>query len=292
MTIFTALEYPTRAYIWADEMYVNNLTRALTIDGLQIANMYQTTFGNNGDFFTAGFFLAAGTYTVTVVGVTNSSFGKADWLVDGASATTGQDWYSASITRNVIKTFSLTIAAGGYHTLQVTVNGKNASSSGFTLGFTKIFIVSASDMAGVTTTSIPIIAQRSTFIASEIANVTQVTVDTAQEYNYYNHRSSPANGDIMSVNAFLRAGPYYLNILGVTNATYGIIDWYVDNVLNFAGTDWYSASIGHNILKTAVVQVLTDGCHYIKGVVNGKDASSSGFDCGLTKIYFIPAGGG
>ena len=55
----------------------------------------------------------------------------------------------------------------------------------------------------------------------------------------------------------------------------GKIDWYIDGVLAVSGQDWYVGSLIYNVVKTASVTVSGSGLHTVKGVTNGKNASSS-----------------
>lgn len=102
-------------------------------------NVFQAT-ATDGDYFELQkILLKAGSYTCRVVGQTTSDRCKLDWALDGVSQTTGQDWYSGSIAYNVVKTFTLTVLTDGVHTLRGTVNGKNASSSGYRFALTKVW---------------------------------------------------------------------------------------------------------------------------------------------------------
>lgn len=99
----------------------------------------QATPGN-GDVAETAILLDAGTYDVTVQGTTDINRGKIDWSLDGASAfISAQDWYSGSTVEGAIKTGTLTVASAGRHLLDLTINGKNGSSSGyyFSIGYIK-----------------------------------------------------------------------------------------------------------------------------------------------------------
>lgn len=91
---------------------------------------YQTSPAN-GDTYTFSIWLSKGSYTLSVAGATLTSTGILDWTIDGVSATTGQDWYSASAIYSVLKTFTLVVPFTGYHKIVATVNGKHASSSNY-----------------------------------------------------------------------------------------------------------------------------------------------------------------
>lgn len=99
---------------------------------------YQTPSAIN-DETTVKFNLAPGSYTLFILGATNASYGTTTVSIDGISQGT-IDWYSASITFNVIKTIGITINSNAIHSLNLKVATKNASSSGYSQIFTKIWI--------------------------------------------------------------------------------------------------------------------------------------------------------
>ncbi len=144
---FQANALPVRAVLWHDESTVtagNALASAL--DTAQLYNIYvYQNAAANGDSFTQSVWLRAGTYTIEFLGQTDSGSGKVDWRLDGTVFASGQDWYSASLVRNVLKTASLTILTDGYHTLKATINGQNGSSSGYALKLTRIALRQAGD---------------------------------------------------------------------------------------------------------------------------------------------------
>ena len=138
---------PTRATLWHDEATVtagNALTRTIAASQAYGWFAYQNAAAD-ADSFTYTLVLAAGTYTMYVLGKTNSSYGKLDWDLDGTTITTGQDWYAAE-TFNVTKTVaSIVVTTGGRLVLTGTVNGKNAGSTNYNIGLTKIWFKQASD---------------------------------------------------------------------------------------------------------------------------------------------------
>lgn len=95
----------------------------------------------NGDAIETAAVLKVGTYDVVVLGVTAGTRGILDWSCDGVNFITGQDWYSAAATYNVVKTGTLVISASGRHLIRATVNGKNASSSNYVLSVTAIILI-------------------------------------------------------------------------------------------------------------------------------------------------------
>jgi len=99
----------------------------------------------DGDTFTHGCYLTAGTYTFYVLGRTTTNRGKLDWYVDGVKVISGQDWYSAASVLNVVKSGAVTITTTGWHQIKGVVNGKNAASSNYAITLTKYWFKQASD---------------------------------------------------------------------------------------------------------------------------------------------------
>ena len=111
-----------------------------------------------------------------------------------------------------------------------------------------------------------------------------------QMYAARAYQDGPADGDTFTHGFMLRAGTYTFAVFGITSTSRGIIDWYVDDVLIESGQDWYSAAEGVNTTKTtASVAITYDGWHVLKGVINGKNASSSNYYMILTRYRFYPA---
>jgi hypothetical protein len=140
-------DFPHRATLWPDEALVlagNALTVANQSTQKYAIDVYQSPPAN-GDSFSLSFFLAAGTYTMYVLGQTNSDHGKIDWYIDNVVAISGQDWYNGSAQTNITKSGSVTVIGNGYHVLKGTVNGKNGSSSNYYIERTKIWFVPSAD---------------------------------------------------------------------------------------------------------------------------------------------------
>ena len=115
-------------------------------------------------------------------------------------------------------------------------------------------------------------------------------VDASQSHNFRAAQATPANGDTFKQSCVLGAGTYTLHVLGKTNTTHAMIDWYLDDVLKVSGQDWYSGSYLGDIEKTAAgIVVAEGGRHVLKGVINGRNASSTGWFMQLTAYWFEPA---
>ena len=100
----------------------------------------------NGTEWTQSVWLDSGSYTISILGQTHNGHAKLDIYIDGTAKVIGQDWYSATQVRNVVKTGSLTISAPGYHIIKFKINGRNSSNtSGYRLRLTRINIYPSSD---------------------------------------------------------------------------------------------------------------------------------------------------
>jgi hypothetical protein len=116
-------------------------------------------------------------------------------------------------------------------------------------------------------------------------------VNANQYYNMDSRQYLPNNGDTFTQSFMLASGTYTLSVEGTSNTTRGLIDWYIDNVKVVSLQDWYSASAGYNVVKTASVTVTGNGRHVLKGIINGHNASSVSpyYYAVLTKYWFSPS---
>lgn len=87
----------------------------------------------NGDYVQWSFFVEAGTYALTWIHPTFSSYGIVDLTIDGGAAVGTVDCYAAGITYNAVTQITGLVLAQGVHSVRVAVNGKNASSSGYSM---------------------------------------------------------------------------------------------------------------------------------------------------------------
>ncbi len=115
-------------------------------------------------------------------------------------------------------------------------------------------------------------------------------VVNTQAYNVVSYQNASANGDTFTHGFQVGEGTYTLTVLGRYLTSAGRVDWYVDDVLVASAQDWYAASTAYNKLKTVADVVIAEGgYHVLKGVVNGKNSSSSGYDLQLTKYWLKQA---
>lgn len=122
-----------------------------------------------------------------------------------------------------------------------------------------------------------------------VGNAFTSSRDTNAPYNTVVYQNTSANGDTWTNGFVIKAGTYALKLMGSTGTGNGKLDCYIDNVNLGTTLDWYASPAVKGSILTISNVVLTDGYHTFKGVVNGKNASSSGYDIILTKIWLEPA---
>jgi hypothetical protein len=129
--------------------------------------------------------------------------------------------------------------------------------------------------------------EESTVVAG---NALARTIQTSAAYNYVMSQNTPAINDEFTNSFVVGEGTYTLYLLGATGASDGQVDWYVDDVLVASAQDWYSASPAYNQTKTVADVVIAEGgYHVLKGIVAGKNASSSNYRLLLTKMWLAQA---
>jgi len=121
-----------------------------------------------------------------------------------------------------------------------------------------------------------------------VGNALQITVSNSSVYCYYAQQNPGASGDTFTQGAFLKAGTYAFDAIGLSNNDSGIVIWTVDAV-TVATQDWYSKSFAQNTEKTAPATITTDGWHKLQGYISGKNVSSNGYYLHLSAYYFVPA---
>lgn len=141
-------QFPRRAVMFHGEATVlTGSTFVTTINSSQAYN-FTTAVGAsaNGDSFSHGCFLSAGTYTFSVLGQINVGSPKIDWYFDNVLQVSAQDWYNGSTVNNTIKTASVTLTHDGYHVIKGVINGRNASNStNWRLELTKYWLKQSAD---------------------------------------------------------------------------------------------------------------------------------------------------
>jgi hypothetical protein len=121
-------------------------------------------------------------------------------------------------------------------------------------------------------------------------NAITFAFDNLQAFGHYAFQGSTyTNGDSFQQSFMLAAGTYNFRVLGYKDNAGAKIDWYVDGTLIASGQDWYNSSSTYNVEQSVTsVSITGSGRHLLKGVVNGKNSSSSNYRLILTQFNFDP----
>lgn len=120
-----------------------------------------------------------------------------------------------------------------------------------------------------------------------VGNPITRTLSGSAYLGMYAYQSTAASGDTFTNGFNLKSGTYTLRIYGMANTNSGILNIYVDGVLQ--GTqDWYAGSLAATY-KDIAIEVESDGPHTLRGTVYLKNFSSTGFYMYLSYMTIIPA---
>lgn len=140
-------QLPKRAVMWHHKAtVVSGNPIALTISASQAYSHYASqSVASSTDKFSHSFWLQAGSYILTVLGVANSAGAIATFELDGQVLGVSIDWFSASPNFNglVAHPTPIVVTASGYHKLAGFVNGH--SGAGWQLALTKYWLKQISD---------------------------------------------------------------------------------------------------------------------------------------------------
>jgi hypothetical protein len=97
------------------------------------------------------------------------------------------------------------------------------------------------------------------------------------------------NGDAFEQSFILAQGDYRFSVYGLKRNDAGKLDWYIDGTQQITAQDWYSTSNSNDTYTRIIdtdIPIGYSGVHTLKGVTNGKNASSSGYLMWLVKYWF------
>jgi hypothetical protein len=101
------------------------------LTGQSLCEYFYNVTQGNGDYVIYKVSLTAGTYTIRILANTGSYGGILD-IYFGANEVGSDDWYSASTTRDVIKSHTgIVVSATGLYDLKLILDGKNGSSASY-----------------------------------------------------------------------------------------------------------------------------------------------------------------
>ena len=96
-------------------------------------------------------------------------------------------------------------------------------------------------------------------------------------------QETSALNDEFKNGAYLAGDTYTLTIDAKEDSSSGIITWYLDDV-QVGTTDLYAASEAHTTRTLSGLVIAGAGWHVLRGKLESKNASSSGYDANLFKL--------
>jgi spore cortex formation protein SpoVR/YcgB (stage V sporulation) len=123
------------------------------------------------------------------------------------------------------------------------------------------------------------------------SSITQGTwiyvANTSQIYNLQLQNSTTADGDEIVYKVYLSAGTYQLSTIGLHHTDSGIIKIYLNTDL-IDTIDQYSAAPSQaNQIKLTSVTVSDNAIYSLKIKLDGKNASSSDYNCRLSGLSLM-----
>jgi polygalacturonase len=221
----------------------------------------------------------AGTYSLQLAYKTNNNRGQCTFLVDGAAVGGTLDQYASSASYPVATVGTVTFATTGNHTFRMTVTGKNASSTSYTLSADKITL----------STSAPSLA-----FEAEALTVTNSGVGTTLQTD-----ANASGGQWISLNATstgswmeftlpnVPAGTYSVQLAYKTNNNRGQSTFKIDGTSLGGTIDQYASSSTYPNTTIGTVTFSSTGNHAFRMTVSGKNASSSSYVLSADKITLI-----
>lgn len=116
-----------------------------------------------------------------------------------------------------------------------------------------------------------------------IVGTTFIAYTNLQAYGFYAYASD--NGANFRRKVRLAAGTYALNMLYARGSTFGKLDIYFNGTL-ITNLDFYGAGLSYSQTQGITNVTVADGEHILQCITNGKNASSGGYLCPITKFWF------
>jgi len=257
----------------ANSGWATHTASATCIFGSTVA----TDVNNDSDYIEWTLKVPAGDYKVVAVTVTGSNQGKADLTVDGGAVIDTMDCYTAGSVVNSKWTSAEFTVTEGSHTIRLTKNGKNASSSSYTLQLIHVQLIKQdAGSALVSPSNMPSVYNVSVLFANSNTNWSTVSINTAQAFAA-RMVSSGAQNAARTFSFWAPAGAFTLALLHRQTSANGIYSVTVDG--NSIGTiDGYAAVTANNVLDTTLTGTLTyTGMHTVVLTMATKNASSTNY---------------
>lgn len=245
------------------------------------ASLLRCSSSNNSDYIEWTESVSAGSYKLVVLYYRNTSTGKADLAVDGGSVLDTLDTYG-TFQRNTLWTSSAFTLSEGSRSIRLTKNGKNASSSGYTIFIQHVWLVKQDASSALTDVSnvphvinIPLVFPDSTSGTVALAQGTGYMFGTIVAHN--------TNGASQTISFWAPAGAATFKLRYVQNTSYGDLDVTVDG--SSIGTINMTGAHTNNILSSSLTTTFaTTGIHTLT-----LTTSSIGAYCAVAQFVITPS---
>jgi len=303
--------------------YIDPFTNAAATGATFVADATQplgfyASFGAQNQTMEWDVVLPAGAITVTLIGVTGPTAGKAHVIWDGVDQGSG-DFYSAGPVNNVRKTVSWTNATPKKARLQIKNADKNASSSAFVLRIHRICIGFADPIAGwadpkhfpadalITVADLNTNGWRSHMrMRAEMPWLIDIdpltpmldsnmweTYSKNDAWYYFcalitNSGFFPgSDGYWVEWDVPLAAGTYDCSIVAAQSTDAGQVDVLLDGTAVVSNADFYHATaVASKVVTTTGIVVATTKTYRVRVRVNSKNASAAHYYCALNRLRF------
>lgn len=234
----------------------------------------------SGDYvqFTTGT-IAAGKYDVRLryKGFTNR--GQHAVTIDGTAVGGTIDQYSGTSVYGTKAVGRVTFASAGTHTIRLTVTGKNAAATDYQVTADRFVFVPVPEHSMEN--------ENLTWTAAGAA--TQVIVDSGTSGGKWVHLGADGVGDYYEFTTRrVPAGTYRLKLRVKAYTNRGTHTVHVDGTQVGGTFDQYAAATTHTTIDCGLVTLTTGELHRVRLTVNGKNASSTGYELSASRIIFEP----
>lgn len=233
-----------------------------------------------GDYvqFTTGT-IAAGFYEFRLRHKGYTTRGQHSVTVNGVAVGGAVDQYAAASGFVTVSVGRVRLATTGTQTIRFTVTGKNAAASGYQL---------TADLLTLVPIPVPSFeAENTTWTA--VGAAAQVVSDASMSGGAWVHLAADGTGDSFEfVTRMMPAGSYRVKLEVKAYNNRGQHTVHVDGTQVGGTFDQYAASTTYKTIDCGIATLTTSDLHTVKLTVNGKNASSSGYQLSVSRIYFEP----
>lgn len=140
-------DFPLIPTLWYPEKFTHWHSDSVVVNGGAITNTINTSQPFNSissqnsatqfDSFKFRAFLAKGTYSLKILGTSNTNDGILSLTLNGQLLPDAFDWYGGRAVSNIVKSSTISFEKDGWQEFVFSVNSKNPASTGYRVNLTK-----------------------------------------------------------------------------------------------------------------------------------------------------------